>query len=64
MNKLKNRNKYGEIITLQQACEETNLCAHTVRKIAKESGAALKIGKSYRIIRNVFLEYIYKNYTS
>ncbi len=62
MNLLERRNKNGELITLTQACELTNLGSSTVRKMAEESKAVRKIGKSYRIKKNVFFDYIEKEY--
>lgn len=65
MNKLnisKNRNSEGELITMQQACALANLGSSTVRKLANDAGAVRKIGKSYRINRKVFFEYIEKIY--
>ena len=58
MNLAKNRNQNGELITLQQACAESNLGSSTVRRLADEAGAVRKIGKSYRIKKSVFFDYI------
>lgn len=58
MNALKNRNEQGELITLQQTCQSSNLGVTAVRRLAAEAGAVRKIGKSYRINRRVFFEYI------
>lgn len=58
MNLAKNRNQDGVLITLTQACQESNLGATTVRRIAEEAGAVRKIGRSYRIKKSVFLDYI------
>ncbi|MDE7433197.1 MAG: helix-turn-helix domain-containing protein [Lachnospiraceae bacterium] len=58
MNLAKNRNKAGVLITLAQACQESNLGSNTVRRLAEESGAVRKIGKCYRINRVVFFDYI------
>lgn len=58
MNLAKNRNQNGELITLQQACSESNLGSNTVRRLADESGAVRKIGKNYRIKKSVFFDYI------
>lgn len=58
MNSLKNRNEQGELITLEQTCQSSNLGITTVRRLAAEAGAVRKIGKSYRINRKVFFEYI------
>ena len=60
MNKSESNNLHGELITLRQACESVNLGANTVRNLAAESGAVRKIGKSYRINRKIFLNYIEK----
>ena len=54
----KKRNQNGELITLQQACAESNLGSSTVRRLADEAGAVRKIGKSYRIKKSVFFDYI------
>lgn len=62
MNLAKNRNQDGMLITLTQACQESNLGSTAVRKIAEESGAVRKIGRSYRIKKNVFFDYIEKEY--
>lgn len=58
MNLAKNRNQDGELITLQQACAESNLGSSTVRRLADEAGAVRKIGKCYRIKKSVFFDYI------
>ena len=58
MNLAKNRNQDGTLITLTQACQESNLGATAVRKIAEESGAVRKIGRSYRIKKSIFFDYI------
>lgn len=63
MYPLKNGNKNGELITIQQTCEMTNLCANTVRKLVKESGTGVKIGKSYRVKRGEFIDYIFDKYS-
>lgn len=62
MNIAKNRNQDGVLITLTQACQESNLGATTVRRIAEEAGAVRKIGRSYRIKKSVFLDYIEEVY--
>ena len=49
MNKPKYQNVSGEILTLEQASQRLNLGMSTVRQKAAECGAALKIGRSYRI---------------
>ncbi len=62
MNLAKNRNQDGVLITLTQACQEANLGATTVRRLAEESHAVRKIGKIYRIKKKVFFDYIEKEY--
>lgn len=59
MNKPKNRNLNGELLTLPQACERTNLGSATIRRLADECGASIKIGKSYRVRMDKLLSYIY-----
>lgn len=63
MNRAKNRNENGELITVSQTSNLSNLCENTVRKIAEESGAVRKIGRSYRINRKIFFDYIERVYT-
>ncbi len=58
MNISHNRNQNGELITLQQACSESNLGSTTVRRLANEAGAVRKIGKCYRIKRSIFFDHI------
>lgn len=58
MNALKNRDENGELITLEQTCQSSNLGVTTVRRLAAEAGAVRKIGKSYRINRKIFFEFI------
>lgn len=62
MNFAKNRDENGELITVQQACMLSNLGSNTVRKLAEESKAVRKIGKSYRIKKSVFFDYIESEY--
>ena len=52
----------GDLVTLNQMCEVTNLGASTVRRLASEAAAVRKIGKSYRINRRIFLDYVEKIY--
>lgn len=58
MNKSKNRNISGEIVTLEQAAKRVNLGISTVRTKAEECGAALKIGRSYRINIQKLIDYL------
>lgn len=62
MNKLKNRNFDGELLTYQQAAEKSNIGINTVMKLAKESGALVKIGKIARVNWSVFYDYIVSVY--
>lgn len=58
------RNEYGELITTQQTAELSNLGINTVRKIAQEADAVVRIGKkSVRIKRRKFFDYIDATYT-
>lgn len=62
MNKIERSNSLGELVTLNQMCETTNLGSSTVRRLASEAAAVRKIGKSYRINRRIFLDYVEKVY--
>lgn len=59
MNTPKNRSSdKAVLLTVDQVCDLVNLGATTVRKIARESGAERKIGRSYRIHKTTFFNYI------
>ena len=59
MNKPKNcRNINGDIVTINQAALRTNLSVYTIRRLASECGAALKIGRSYRINIQKLIDYL------
>ncbi len=58
MNKSKNRNYKGELLTYQQTAEKSNIGINTVMKLARESGALIKIGRIARVDWNVFYNYI------
>ncbi len=58
MNKSKNQDVSGEIVTLEQAAKRVNLGMSTVRIKAAECGAALKIGRSYRINIQKLIDYL------
>lgn len=62
MNKLKNRNYNGELLTYQQTAEKSNLGINTVMKLALESGALIKIGRISRVDWKVFYDYIISVY--
>lgn len=63
MNFSRTSNLQGELITLDQACALTNLGQTKIRQLAAEAGAVVKIGKSYRIKRQLFLRYIEKTFS-
>lgn len=63
MNLPNKRDDEGILLTIEQTCRMANLGASTVRQIAKESGAERKIGRSYRINKQFFFDYIEKNYS-
>ena len=58
MNKLKNRNYNGELVTYQQIAELSNLGLNTVMRLARESGALVKIGRISRVNQKIFFEYV------
>ena len=58
MHKLSNTDSNGEILTQEQAAQRVNLGVGAVRKYANECGAALKIGRSYRINIKKLIEYL------
>lgn len=58
MNLAKNRNENGELLTIQQTCQLSNLGQTMVRQLAEKSGATRRIGRSYRINKKIFFEYI------
>lgn len=58
MKKAINQDISGEIVTLEQAAKRVNLGLSTVRKYANDCGAALKIGRSYRINIARLVEYL------
>lgn len=58
MNKLSHPSEEAVFITIDAACHLTNLGKNTVRKLAQEANAARKIGKSFRINREKFLDYL------
>ena len=58
LDKLLNPNDDAVFITIDAASRLTNLGRNTVRRLAHESKAARKIGKSFRINKQVLLEYI------
>lgn len=63
MNKTKHKSLDGNLLTVPQTAERSNLGTQTVRKIAAESGALRKIGRCIRVNQKIFFEYIEKNYS-
>lgn len=63
MKKGQHRNLEGELVTVDQMAEITNLGTNTIRRLAQEAKAVRKIGKNYRIKRKVCLEYIETMYS-
>lgn len=62
MNPLKNKNLNGELLTYQQTAERSNMGINTVMRLAKESGALIKIGRVSRVNWRVFYEYLASAY--
>lgn len=58
MNKLKNRNADGKLLTYQQTGENANLGIGTVKRLARESGALVRIGRTPRVDWDRFYEYV------
>lgn len=62
MNKLKNCDLNGELLTYKQTAEKSNIGVNTVMKLAAESGALVKIGRIARVDWNIFYNYIISKY--
>lgn len=63
MNLARNRDNDGELLTIQQMCQLSNLGQTTVRRLAEESKSVRHIGRAYRINRKKFFEYIETMYS-
>lgn len=64
MRNLKYRNNTDSpLLTYQLMAEDSNLGIQTVMKLAKESGALVKIGKTARINREKFYSYVLEKYS-
>ena len=63
MKKIKANNPVGELVTVEQMAETSNLGVSTVRRIAEEAQAVRRIGRIYLINRQVFLNYIEQIYS-
>lgn len=64
MRNLKYRNNTDSpLLTYQLMAEDSNLGIQTVMKLAKESGALVKIGKTARVNREKFYSYVLEKYS-
>lgn len=64
MRSLKYRNNVDSpLLTYQMMAEDSNLGIQTVIKLAKESGALVKIGKTARVNREKFYSYVLEKYS-
>ena len=63
LRETKQKNYSGELLTVKQMCELSNLGINRVRTLAEESGSLRKIGKSVRIRPKVFFDYLDKEYS-
>ena len=63
MKALKNKNKNGELLTINQIAELANLGVVKCREIAKNAGAERKIGRCYRVNKQIFFDYIEREYS-
>lgn len=61
MNVSDHRTQTAELLTVQQACECTSLGRTKLRELATDAGAVRKIGRNYRVRKDVLLDYIEKN---
>ena len=55
---MKDESKSCVLQTVKQIASESSLGLAAVRKIAEESGAVRRFGRSYRIHRKTFFDYI------
>ena len=55
-------NAQGELVTVNQMAEISNLGVSTIRKVAEEANAVRRIGRCYRINKRVFLDYVEQIY--
>lgn len=52
----------AELITKKQTCALANLGKDTVMRLAEEANAIIRIGRSVRIIRKKFFDYLEETY--
>ena len=58
---LTKREQKAELLTIQQACEVTSLGKTKLRELASDAGAVRKIGRNYRVRKDILLNYIEEN---
>ena len=58
MNRLGTKNFDGKLLTYQQTAENSNMGINTVMRLARESGALVKIGRISRVDWDVFYSYV------
>jgi hypothetical protein len=58
MHRLSNQSDEAVFVTVEAASRLTSLGRNTVRRMAEECNAARKIGRSVRINRKIFLNYV------
>ena len=63
MHALKHQSAEGRLLTVPQIAKDSNLGIRTVRRIAEDSGALRKIGRSVRVDQEVFFEYVKEVYS-
>ena len=51
----------AELLTMKQACECTSLGKTKLREIAEAAGAVRKIGRNYRVRKDILINYIEEN---
>ena len=61
---MENDFRFAELITKKQTCTLANLGKDTVMRLAKEANAIVRIGRSVRIIRKKFFDYLEEKYCS
>lgn len=61
MNLSTKREQKAELLTIQQACEVTSLGKTKLRELASDAGAVRKIGRNYRVRKDILLNYIEEN---
>ena len=56
-------NAQGELVTVNQMAEISNLGVSTIRRVAEEANAVRRIGRCYRINKRIFLDYVEQIYS-